>query len=251
MKLIEVRSYEELSRVAADCIIDRVKSNPAIKLGLATGGTPVGTYRNLILDHEANGTAYRQATTFNLDEYVGLDPSNPGSYRYFMQERLFHWIDIPAGQTHVPSGVCSDPERECEAYEDLIRKAGGIDLQLLGIGGNGHIGFNEPGTSFHSLTHLVELDPSTREANARFFSSREEVPTHAITMGIRTIMDSREILLLVSGEGKRQALKQLLNGPVTEEFPASILQRHPHVTVIADSAALGRQRRKPLRESVV
>jgi glucosamine-6-phosphate deaminase len=238
MKMIEVENYQQMSEKAAEYIIDRVTNLPSIKLGLATGGTPIGTYKHLIEDYQKNGTSYLNVTTFNLDEYIGLSGENKNSYRYYMNDLFFNHIDINKGKTHIPQGDVSDMQRECLRYEELITENGGIDLQILGIGGNGHIGFNEPGTSFHSKTHIVDLAPSTIEANARFFTQLEEVPTKAITMGISTIMKSKEILLLVSGESKKEALDKLMNGPVDESFPASILKNHPRVTIIADKAAV-------------
>ncbi|WHY87590.1 glucosamine-6-phosphate deaminase [Neobacillus novalis] len=238
MKMIEVENYQQMSEKAAEYIIDKVTNVPSMKLGLATGGTPVGTYKHLIEDYQKNGTSYRNVTTFNLDEYIGLSGENKNSYRYYMNDMFFNHIDINKGKTHIPQGDVSDIQKECLRYEELIAENGGIDLQILGIGGNGHIGFNEPGTSFHSKTHIVDLAPSTIEANARFFNQLEEVPTKAITMGISTIMKSKEILLLVSGESKKEALDKLINGPVDESFPASILKNHPRVTIIADKAAV-------------
>lgn len=238
MKIIEVQDYAEMSQRAAEYIIEKIKQNPQITLGLATGGTPVGTYQRLIDDHQQNGTSYREITTFNLDEYVGLSGDNKNSYRYFMDEQLFNHVNINKEKTHVPSGISKDLAEECQQYEQSLDQHGGIDLQVLGIGSNGHIGFNEPGTSFQTTTHVVDLAPSTIEANARFFNSVEEVPTKAVTMGIATIMKSKEILLLVSGESKNAAVQELLNGEVTEEFPASILKNHPGVTIIADKAAV-------------
>ena len=238
MKIIEAQDYLDMSKIAADYIIKKVCSFPKIKLGLATGGTPVGIYSNLIADHQKNGTSYRGVTTFNLDEYVGLSGTNPNSYRYYMNHNLFNHVDIQKSNTFVPRGTVDDIQQECAVYENLIRKHKGIDLQILGIGKNGHIGFNEPGTSFQSETHVVQLTPSTREANARYFNSLDEVPTKAITMGIATIMKSKEILLLISGEEKKEALKRLLTGNVDESFPASVLTKHPYVTIIADKAAI-------------
>lgn len=236
--MIKVDNYQQMSEKAAEYIIDRVTKVPSIKLGLATGGTPIGTYKHLIEDYQKNGTSYRNVTTFNLDEYIGLSGENKNSYRYYMNDLFFNHIDINKEKTHIPQGDVSDIQKECLRYEELITENGGIDLQILGIGGNGHIGFNEPGTSFHSKTHIVDLAPSTIEANARFFNQLEEVPTKAITMGISTIMKSKEILLLVSGESKKEALDKLINGPVDESFPASILKNHPRVTIIADKAAV-------------
>ena len=237
MKVIEVKDYQQMSKKAADYIIEKVIRNPGIKLGLATGGTPIGTYRNLVEDHKNNGTSYQKVTTFNLDEYIGLNGENKNSYRYFMDSHLFNHIDIKKDKTFIPQGDAKDIQEECLRYEDLIVKTG-IDLQILGIGNNGHIGFNEPGTSFQSRTHIVNLEPSTIEANARFFTRIEEVPTKAITLGISTIMKSKEILLLISGENKREAMLKLLNENVSESFPASVLKSHPHVTIIADEAAV-------------
>ncbi len=238
MKLIEVKGYQEMSARAADYLAHKVRISKKITLGLATGGTPEGTYRNLIEDHRQNYTSYRHVTTFNLDEYVGLAGDHLNSYRYFMNKKLFDHIDIQKSNTYVPRGHVLDIEQECLDYEKLLIDHGGIDLQLLGIGSNGHIGFNEPGTPFDSKTHVVELTPSTRKANARYFSSLEQVPTKAISMGIATILKAKEILLLVSGENKSEALAQLLEGEITEKNPASVLKIHPFVTVIADHAAL-------------
>ncbi|EKN62476.1 glucosamine-6-phosphate isomerase [Neobacillus bataviensis LMG 21833] len=238
MKIIEVKDYTEMSLKAAEYIIEKVCQNPKIKLGLATGGTPVGTYKKLIEDYQENGTSYRNVTTFNLDEYIGLSGENKNSYRYFMDVQLFNHIDINKNNTFVPQGNSKDVEEECLRYESLIVKNGGVDLQILGIGSNGHIGFNEPGTAFSSQTHVIELAPSTIKANARYFNRIEEVPTKAITMGISTIMKSKEILLLVSGETKKEAMSRLLNGNITEGFPASALKNHPYVTIIAEKSAV-------------
>ncbi|MEK3799197.1 glucosamine-6-phosphate deaminase [Peribacillus sp. FSL H8-0477] len=237
MKIIEVTNYQEMSKAAADYIISKVRQSPNLILGLATGGTPVGTYKYLVEDHKKNKTSYKDVTTFNLDEYVGLAKENPQSYHSYMNEHFFNHIDINPANTHVPNGKIESIKDEPAAYEELIKEAGGIDLQVLGIGQNGHIGFNEPGTPFSSNSHIIELAPSTIEANARYFESPEEVPTKANTMGINTIMKSKEILLLVSGENKRQALSQLLEGKISEDFPASALLNHPNVVIIADEAA--------------
>ena len=238
MKIIKVKNYEEVSKEAALYMIEKIRKSPSIVLGLATGGTPEGMYANMIKDHQENHTSYSNITTFNLDEYLGLDGGHESSYRYFMDSHLFNHIDIDKSKTYVPSGNASDSVDECEKYEQLIKETGGIDLQLLGIGGNGHIGFNEPGTSFQSNTHLVELTDKTRNDNARYFDKLENVPTHAITMGIATIMEAKEILLLASGEAKRETMRRLIQGEISEDFPASILNNHPHVTIIADEAAL-------------
>lgn len=239
MKIIEAGDYQEMSRLAAEYISGKIRSSEKINLGLATGGTPIGTYTKLIEDHQINQTSYTNTSTFNLDEYVGLSGEHPNSYRHYMNEKLFNHLDIKKANTHIPRGDARDMLQECLDYEKKIAECGGIDLQILGIGSNGHIGFNEPGTSFNSNTHLVRLAPSTREANARYFESLEKVPTKAITMGITSIMKSKEILLLISGEGKREALSRLMEGEVNESFPASILKNHLHVTIVADKAALG------------
>ena len=239
MKIIEATDYQDMSKIAADYIIQKVNQSPKIKLGLATGGTPMGIYSNLIADHQKNGTSYQSVMTFNLDEYVGLSGENSNSYRYYMNDNFFNHIDINKNNTFVPRGTIDDVLKECEAYEKLVAEHNGIDLQILGIGANGHIGFNEPGTPFDTETHVVQLTPSTRQANARYFNSLEEVPTKAITMGIATIMKSKEILLLVSGEQKKDALRRLLTeDSIDERFPASVLKNHPYVTIIADKAAI-------------
>lgn len=204
MKILQAKNYDEMSQKAAEFLIERIRRSPDIKLGLATGGTPVGLYAQLVNDQQKNHTSYRDVTTFNLDEYMGLSGEDPNSYRFFMDKHLFNHIDIQKENTHVPSGDKANPQQQCREYEYQIKKHGGIDLQVLGIGSNGHIGFNEPGTSFDTETHMVELTPSTREANARYFNSMSEVPSHAITMGIASIMRSREILLLVSEMPKVQ-----------------------------------------------
>jgi glucosamine-6-phosphate deaminase len=237
MKLIRTENYAEMSLQAGKIIIERIRSNQDITLGLATGSTPKGVYDYLIHDHEENGTTYKQVKTVNLDEYIGLPKNDPNSYHYFMCEHLFNHLDINKNNTHIPNGTASDLEQECLNYEKLIKDFGGIDLQILGIGQNGHIGFNEPGTPFSSRTHIVTLAQNTRSANSRFFNSIDEVPTHAITMGITSILDSKEILLLVSGERKAEALAKFVNGDISEDFPASALKYHQNVTVIADQDA--------------
>ncbi|CEE02859.1 Glucosamine-6-phosphate deaminase [Caldibacillus thermoamylovorans] len=236
MKIINVGNYQELSERAAKIVIETVQNKPNAVLGLATGSTPIGLYNELIDDHAKNGTSYRKICTFNLDEYVGLEGSHPQSYLYFMRQHLFNHIDISSENTFIPNGKAEDMMKECERYEELIKEKGGIDLQILGIGQNGHIGFNEPGTSFSSRTHIIQLTESTRKANSRFFSSMDEVPTHAVTVGIQTIMESRKILLLVSGQAKMEAFKRLLSDEIDESFPASVLKLHNDVTVITDIA---------------
>ncbi|MUK89076.1 glucosamine-6-phosphate deaminase [Ornithinibacillus sp. L9] len=237
MNIIKVKDYEEMSQKACSLLLDVVENERKPVLGLATGSTPEGLYRNLIEKYEQHEVTFEDTTTFNLDEYVGLAKDDPNSYRYFMNEKLFKHINIQDENTHVPSGVAEDPKQECKDYEQLIQEADRIDIQILGLGLNGHIGFNEPGTSFSSRTHVVELDESTRNANARFFDSIDDVPTQAITMGIETIMESKSIILLVSGANKAEPLARLVHGEVSEDFPASILQTHGNVTIIADEAA--------------
>lgn len=237
MKLIRTENYAEMSLQAGKIIIEKVRSNPDITLGLATGSTPKGVYDQLIHDHEANGTTYKQVITVNLDEYIGLPKNDSNSYHYFMSQNLFNHLDISITHTHIPNGAAPDLEQECLDYEKRIKDLGGIDLQILGIGQNGHIGFNEPGTPFSSRTHIVTLAENTRAANSRFFNSIDEVPTHAITMGIASILDSKEILLLVSGERKAEALAKFVNGEISEDFPASALKHHHNVTIIADRDA--------------
>jgi len=223
--------------MAATQIISKIHANQRLNLGLATGSTPTGVYKRLIQDHEVNKTPYKQVNTFNLDEYIGISKKDPNSYHYFMCENLFDHIDIPLDHTHIPDGTAKDLDEECRRYEQFIQEHGGIDLQILGIGQNGHIGFNEPGTSFGSRTHIINLAESTRKANSRFFESLEDVPTQAITMGIASIMESKEIFLLVSGASKAEALARLVNGEVSEQFPASVLKNHQNVTIFADKEA--------------
>ncbi|WP_312112261.1 glucosamine-6-phosphate deaminase [Brevibacillus reuszeri] len=237
MKLIIVKDYGELGKKAAGLVADEVKSNPKVVLGLATGGTPVGMYRELIKLHQEESIDFSQASSFNLDEYVGLAATHPQSYRAYMQENLFDHINLPAGHTHVPTGDAADLQQECASYETAIREAGGIDIQVLGIGNNGHIGFNEPGSSVESTTRVVQLTESTIEANARYFASIEEVPTQAISMGIKTILGAKKVVLLASGETKAEAVRLMLEGEATADVPASLLQHHQDVTVIVDEAA--------------
>lgn len=212
-------------------------TKPAAVLGLATGSTPLGLYRELIRRHRENGLDFSRATTFNLDEYVGLDPLHPASYHHFMQANLFDHVNVRAEQVHIPDGTASDIPAFCAQYEAAIRGAGGIDLQVLGIGRDGHIGFNEPSSSLASRTRLKTLTEVTIEANKRFFSSPAEVPRHVITMGVGTIMEARICLLFAFGESKAEAVAAMVEGPVTAMCPASILQLHPQVIVIADEPA--------------
>lgn len=229
---IEVDNYEQMSEIAATIFINQLLAKPDSVLGLATGGSPLGFYRELVRRHQADEFSFAGATTFNLDEYVGKGPGDVTSYHEFMHQNLFRHIDLPESRRHVPDGLAEDLDAECARYERLIAESGGIDLQLLGIGVNGHIGFNEPGTAFDSRTHVIELTAATRTSNARFFDSEQDIPKHAVTMGIATIMEARRIVLLAFGDNKMDAVLRLQNGAVTEEFPASILRKHPHVTVL-------------------
>jgi glucosamine-6-phosphate deaminase len=238
MRVVKVANYEEMSQKAAECIIRQVKEKPDSVLGLATGGTVIGTYQLLAKDHQKNGTSYQQILTVNLDEYIGISPEHEQSYHFYMKKRLFDHIQIPPENTYLPDGQAEDLEEECKRYDERIESLGGIDLQLLGIGVNGHIGFNEPGTPFDSKTHIVELSESTRKANARFFNTLEEVPKKAITMGIETIMKSKKILLLASGLKKAPIIRKLFQEGITEEIPASVLKKHENVVLIADEEAL-------------
>ena len=233
MKVI-IDSAENIAAMAAQQYVDLLKRKPNAILGGATGSTPLGLYAELVRLNKEGKISFKDASSFNLDEYVGLDGSHDQSYRYFMDHNLFDHIDIDKSRTRVPSGIdTSDPA----AYDKEIAAAGGVDLQLLGIGNNGHIGFNEPGTPFGSLTHIVELTESTREANKRFFASIDEVPTHAVTMGVKTVMQARSIILMAIGPAKAPIMKEMLQGPVTEKVPASVLQLHPDVTVYMDYEA--------------
>ena len=229
-----------MSKIACSLIVEHIQKNDFPVLGLATGSTPEGLYSSLIKEYRHGKVSFRNVSTFNLDEYVGLTKDNANSYQFYMKEKLFDHIDILSEQGHLPNGISEDLEQDCLDYEKLIQKAGHIDIQVLGLGLNGHIGFNEPGTPFSSRTHVVELAESTRRANARFFSGIEDVPTQAISMGIATIMESKKILLLASGKEKAEALYLMMNNEVSEEFPASILQLHPDVTIIADRWALSK-----------
>lgn len=240
MKIIEVDNYEQMSLEAAELIANRLNEHNEFVLGLATGGTPEGAYHLLIEWNKQRKLSFKHVTTFNLDEYIGLDREHESSYYYFMMNKLFNHIDINKDKIHIPNGLAMNLAEECARYEEAIASAGGIDLQVLGIGQNGHIAFNEPGTSFDSKTHVIELTPSTREVNARFFNDPKEVPTKAITMGIESIMSSGELLLLVSGKEKADAMKRLIDGNISEDFPASALKQHPSFTVIADREALSK-----------
>ena len=238
MRIIECPDYASMSRRAAAMIAAQVLLKPDCVLGLATGSTPVGAYRELVKWNREGLVSFKEARSVNLDEYLGLAPEHEQSYRRFMQENLFDHIDIVPENTHVLNGLAADPDAECAAYDAMISSLGGIDLQLLGMGHNGHIAFNEPGDDFGLGAHVVTLSERTIDANRRFFASRDEVPRRALSMGIRSIMLARRILIIVSGEDKAEALAKAVSGPVTNEVPASVLQLHPDVTLVADSAAL-------------
>ncbi len=232
MKFITVETYDELSRKAADLIASQIIMKPRCVLGLATGSSPVGTYKKLIEKCSAGDLDFSTVTSVNLDEYVGLDGTCDQSYRYFMNDNLFNHVNIDKDKTFVPGGCAEDLDAEGEAYDKLIEDLGGIDLQLLGIGLDGHIGFNEPDEVFVKGTHVVDLHESTIKANARFFANEDEVPKKAITMGMGAIMNAKKVLLVANGEAKWDILQKSFYGPITPEVPASILQLHPDVTVI-------------------
>jgi glucosamine-6-phosphate deaminase len=237
MRVIKVKDYEEMSSVAASMVSGQVMLKPESVLGLATGDTPLGMYQNLINMYEQGTIDFSEVTTFNLDEYYGIPKTNHQSYYYYMMENFFQHININKENINIPNGMAEDIEKECKNYENKIKKINGIDLQILGIGVNGHIGFNEPDVNFEAETHLVMLDEKTIQSNARFFESIEEVPTKAISMGIKTIISSRKIVLLANGRGKAEAVEQMVKGKISPEMPASILQLHKDVTVIVDEEA--------------
>ena len=238
MKIYRAENYDAMSRRAANILSAQVILKPDSVLGLATGSTPVGMYRQLVNWYEKGDIDFSQVHTVNLDEYLGLAPDHDQSYRYFMQQNLFDHINVRPENTNVPNGLASDPEAECRRYDQVIAGLGGIDLQVLGMGHNGHIGFNEPGETFELGTHVVDLTENTIQANARFFASKDEVPRRAITMGIKAIMQARHILVVVSGEDKAEIVRRAFAGPVTPLVPASILQLHPHLSLVGDEAAL-------------
>ena len=240
MKIYVSDDYKGMSRKAANIVSAQVILNPSCVLGLATGSTPIGMYKQLIDWYNKGDLDFSQVKSVNLDEYVGLAPTHDQSYRYFMQTNLFDHVNIDPANTNVPNGLASDTEAECERYNGVIRSMGGIDVQVLGMGHNGHIGFNEPGQAFELETHVVDLTERTIEANARFFASKDEVPKRAITMGIKSIMQARQILVVVSGEDKAEIVKKAFFGPVVPQVPASILQMHPNVVLCGDKAALSK-----------
>ncbi len=237
MNVIVVKDYEEMSKKGSEIIADVIKKNPSCTLGLATGSSPIGTYQNLVKMNKNGEISFKDVKSYNLDEYCGIDRTHPQSYYYFMHDNLFNHVDIKEENTHVPYAANgSNLDEEAKKYTDALNKVT-IDLQLLGIGGNGHIGFNEPGTPFDQETFVVKLTDKTRQDNKRFFNSLDEVPTHAMTMGIKNIMKAKSILMLISGVNKHDAVTKLLSGEVTTDFPASVLHNHPNCTVIIDEAA--------------
>nr|WP_288976079.1 glucosamine-6-phosphate deaminase [uncultured Blautia sp.] len=238
MKIYRTKDYDEMSKKAAHIIAAQIVLKPDCVLGLATGSTPVGTYKNLIEWYKSGDLDFSTLSSCNLDEYRGLSPENDQSYRYFMNTNLFDHVNIRKDHTFVPDGQEADSNKACQMYEQIIQDLGGIDLQLLGLGHNGHIGFNEPAEEFPKTTHCVDLTESTIQANKRFFEKESDVPRQAYTMGIGTIMSAKKILVVVSGEDKAEILNKIINGPVTPQVPASILQLHPDVTIVADNAAL-------------
>ena len=240
MKIYMTEDYQTMSRKAANILSAQIILKPNSVLGLATGSTPIGMYKQLVIWYEKGDLDFAQIKTVNLDEYVGLEPTHEQSYRYFMQNNLFDHVNINPANTNVPDGLVADPQAECDWYNQVIRKLGGIDIQVLGMGHNGHIGFNEPGNAFELETHVVDLKEETISANSRFFASRDDVPRQAMTMGIKSIMMAKKILMLVSGEDKAEAVWKAFAGPVTPQVPASILQLHPYVTLVGDKAALSK-----------
>ena len=239
MKIIRAKDYQDMSRKAANIISAQVIMKPDCVLGLATGGTPVGTYAQLVDWYNKGDLDFSEVTTVNLDEYRGLPKEHPQSYWYFMNENLFSKVNIDPAKTNLPDGTNLDTAAECARYNGIIHKLGGIDLQLLGIGPNGHIGFNEPGEAFELETHCIDLAPTTIEANKRFFDGNEAlVPKQTYTMGIKTIMQARKVLVVANGKAKAQAVKDAVTGPVTPACPGSILQLHPDCILVADEEAL-------------
>ena len=237
MKVIVTKNYEEMSQVAAEKFAEVLKERPSGVLGLATGDTPIGMYQNLIEMYRKGELDFSHVSSVNLDEYYPITPDNDQSYRYFMNHQLFDHVNIDKARTYVPDGTAEDADAFCRAYEEKIDALGGVDVQVLGIGRNGHIGFNEPDGELIPFTHLTALTASTIEANARFFASEDDVPKHALTMGVQSVFKARRILLLASGENKAEAVRAMLNGNISTHLPASLLRLHPDVTLICDEAA--------------
>ncbi len=240
MKIIKAKDYDEMSRKAANLIAAQIYVKPNCVLGLATGSTPIGTYKELVAKYEVGDLDFSEVTTVNLDEYKGITKENDQSYYYFMNDNLFSHVNINKERTFLPDGTEPDSDKACNAYNEIIHSVGGQDLQLLGLGHNGHIGFNEPAADFPLETHCVDLTESTIKANQRFFASYDDVPKQAYTMGIKTIMQAKKVLVVVSGEDKADIVQKAFFGPVTPEVPASVLQLHPDCTVVADAAALSK-----------
>ena len=240
MRIYVTEDYNAMSRRVASILAAQVILKPDCVLGLATGSTPVGAYKLLAEGYKKGDLDFSQVRSINLDEYVGLATTHDQSYRYFMQDNLFNHVNIDVANTYVPNGMAADPEAECKRYDEVIQSMGGVDIQVLGLGHNGHIGFNEPSDVFHLGTYLVNLKEGTIDANARFFASRDDVPRQALTMGIQSIMLARQILVVVSGEDKANAVKACFGGPVTPNVPGSVLQLHPNVILVADKAALSK-----------
>lgn len=240
MRIYKAKDYVDMSRKAANVLSAQIIMKPDCVLGLATGSSPIGTYNQLIEWYKKGDLDFSEVTTVNLDEYKGITKENDQSYYYFMHHHLFSHVNIDVNKTYLPDGMAEDAATECARYDKLIQSLGGIDLQLLGMGHNGHIGFNEPGEAFDKGTHCVALQPSTIEANKRFFASADDVPKFAYTMGIKTIMQAKKILIIVSGEDKSDIVKKAFFGPITPEVPASILQLHNNVVLVADEAALSK-----------
>ncbi len=243
MDVVIVKDYEEMSERAAGIVVRAIGQKPDLVLGLATGSTPEGLYQRLIEAHRKDGLDFSLARSFNLDEYVGLAPDHEQSYRRFMNEKLFEHVNIKPENTHVPDGLAEGLLRHCEEYEDMIRNAGGIDLQVLGIGRDGHIAFNEPGTSLGSRTHVTALTQETIEDNSRYFDSPDQVPRFAVTMGIGSILEARKCIVLASGAGKADAVRATVEGPITSTITASALQMHPDTVAIVDEAAAAKLER--------
>lgn len=237
MRIIVTETYEKLSQEAAKIVAGQIYLKPDSVLGLATGSTPLEMYGNLVAVHETIGLDFSQVTTFNLDEYIGMPAENPQSYHYFMQHNFFQYINIKQENIHIPDGMAEDIPAECTLYDRLIEEAGGLDLQVLGIGRNAHIGFNEPDIKFEATTHKVRLDDETIEANARFFESESDVPRYAISMGIKNIMLAEKVVLLANGAGKAEAVRAAVCGSISPQAPASILQLHRDATFIVDRPA--------------
>ena len=237
MRIIVCESYEEVSKSAANIIASQLVLKPDSILGLATGSTPVGAYKLLAEMNKKGEIDFKEVKSFNLDEYYPISPENNQSYRYFMNENLFNYINIDINNTHVLNGLAEDPDEECENYDKMIEEAGGIDLQVLGIGQNGHIGFNEPDESLIAKTHLTGLTESTIQANSRFFDNIEDVPTQSLTMGIASILSAKKIIILANGTSKHKAVNELINGGITTSNPATMLKVHPDVVLICDKAA--------------